>query len=66
MRMIKTHRIIVCAEKAAGANFVVVDKPTGDKQSSPKTTRKKLNTSHSGIYQCFGTVHDCWKDHHEK
>ena len=31
---------IVWAEKAAGASFVVADRPTGDRLSSPSTTMK--------------------------
>jgi len=31
----RNHKLIVCAEKAAGANFVVIDNPAGDKQTSP-------------------------------
>src|SRR5699024_6698946 len=45
----KNQRLIVCAENAAGASFVVADKPTGDRHNSPRTTRKKLRTSHNGL-----------------
>src|SRR5690625_5954302 len=41
--------LIVCDAKAAGANFVVADAPTGDKNNSPNVTSKKLNTSHIGL-----------------
>lgn len=31
----KNHKLIVCAENAAGANFVVIDNPSAIKQTSP-------------------------------
>lgn len=46
---VRNHILIVCAEKAAGASFVVTDKPTGDRHSSPSTTSRKLRTSQSGL-----------------
>ncbi|OJD69966.1 hypothetical protein BAU27_27835 [Bacillus sp. NH11B] len=45
----KNHKLIVCAEKAAGANFVVIDNPAGDKQTSPITINKKLRTNQIGL-----------------
>src|SRR5699024_10914532 len=45
----KNQRLIVCAENAAGASFVVADNPTGDRHNSPSTTKKKLSTSHNGL-----------------
>lgn len=40
---------MVCEEKAAGASFVVIDNPEGDKQTSPITIKKKLRTNHIGF-----------------
>ena len=51
--MDRFHKLIIWAANAAGANFVDADKPTGDKQSSPSTTRKKLRTSQSGLTKLY-------------
>ena len=45
----KNQRAIVCPAKAAGANFVVADNPTGDSNNSPNTHRKIENTTHNGL-----------------
>ena len=45
----KNHNAIVCPAKAAGASFVVADKPTGDNNNSPITTKKNDATTHSGF-----------------
>src|SRR5699024_11141042 len=45
----KNHRLIVCDANAAGANFVVADKPIGDNSNSPIDTNRKLKTNQSGL-----------------
>src|SRR5699024_5213513 len=45
----KNHILIVCDANAAGANFVVADKPIGDSSNSPRDTKRKLHTNQSGL-----------------
>src|SRR5699024_3360408 len=35
--------------KAAGANCVVADKPIGERNNSPRATKKKLDNNHKGL-----------------
>ena len=40
----------------AGASFVVADKPTGDSNNSPNTTKKNDNTTHNGLINSPGSA----------
>ncbi|BDP77151.1 hypothetical protein EfmAA242_13790 [Enterococcus faecium] len=44
----KNQIAIVCDSNARGANFVVTDKPTGERHNSAITTMKKLPNNHNG------------------
>src|SRR5699024_1629982 len=45
----KNHKIIRSDAKAAGANCVVADKPIGERNNSPRATKKKLDNNHKGL-----------------
>src|SRR5699024_12520216 len=45
----KNHKIIVRDAKAAGTNCVVADKPIGERNNSPRATKKKLDNNHKGL-----------------